>query len=67
MPQDACQPIRDQIDILETDIRELEELLPELPPSKRPVIKRIIEDTKKRLTRKRRELDACEEAEKRGS
>lgn len=67
MPRDACQPIRDQIDKFETDIRELEELLPELPSGKRPVIKRIIEDTKKRLARKRRELEACEEAEKGGS
>jgi hypothetical protein len=67
MPQDACQPIRDKIETLEKEIAELEELLPELPPSKQPLIKRIIEDMKRRLSKKRLDLVACEEGERPGS
>jgi hypothetical protein len=61
MPRQDCQPIRDQIEQLETDIRELEEILPELPPARQPVIKRIIKEMKLKLARKRDELRECEE------
>jgi len=66
MPQDSCQPIRDFIEQIETEIRELTDLLPELPPSQRPVTKLHIADLKRQRTRMKQALKACMEAKRTG-
>ncbi|NOT89356.1 MAG: hypothetical protein HOP03_14415 [Lysobacter sp.] len=67
MPQDSCQPIRDFIEQLDTEIRELTDLLPELPLSQRPVTKLHIADLKRQRTRMKRALQACMQAKRTGA
>ncbi len=67
MPQDSCQPIRDFIEQLDTEIRELTDLLPELPLSQRPVTKLNIADLKRQRTRMKRALQACMQAKRTGA
>jgi hypothetical protein len=60
MPKDKCQPIRDRIDVLETNIRDLEELLGEIPASMKPRIRAAIKREKGLLTQANRDLRNCE-------
>ncbi|MFN8521618.1 MAG: hypothetical protein U0821_00740 [Chloroflexota bacterium] len=62
MTVDNCQPIRDKIDALESEIREFEEALPELPPRLREQVRRMIQRKKQRLQGLRAQLLACEQA-----
>ena len=62
MPADRCQPIRDRIDALETDIWSLQELPQEIPSSQKPRIKATIKLEKTILTREKRSLRECEKA-----
>jgi hypothetical protein len=60
MPNDKCQPIRDAINTKEEEIREAEELLPELRGPVKVVIENFIRREKLHLRQLRTALKACE-------
>lgn len=60
MPNDRCQPIRDDVANCRKTISELEDFVPEAPPSlKRTILERIKRE-KAHLTQLTRALRICE-------
>lgn len=57
-----CQPIRDSIDAIQEEILALQDLLNEVPPSMKPMIKASIEREKRHLQQMRAALRACVQA-----
>jgi hypothetical protein len=57
-----CQPIRDSIAAIEEEILSLQDLLDEVPPSMKPIIKASIEREKRHLQQMRAALRACVQA-----
>jgi rubrerythrin len=60
MPNDRCQPIREQIRTTEEGIREAEEILPELVGPVKTAIQNFIKQEKIHLRQLRIALKACE-------
>ena len=60
MATDRCQPIRESIRVTEQDIREAEDLLPELLGPVKKVIQDFIKREKNHLRQLRVALRACE-------
>jgi hypothetical protein len=60
MANDECQPIRDAVAQSQKDIREAEDLLPELLGPVKQSIKEFIRTEKNHLSQLRSELEACE-------
>ena len=60
MATDRCQPIRESIRVTEQDIREAEDLLPELLGPVKKVIQDFIKREKNHLRQLRIALRACE-------
>ena len=60
MAQNRCQPIRESIQKLEQDIREAQDLLPELLGPVKKVVQEFIKRETDHLKRLRAALRACE-------
>jgi hypothetical protein len=59
-----CQPIRDSIATIQEELLALQDLLNEVPPSMKPMIKASIEREKRHLQQMRAALRACVQAQR---
>jgi hypothetical protein len=62
MPNDACQPIREDIAAIQAEILSLQDLLSEVPASLKPTVQANIKREKDHLARMKRALKACQQA-----
>jgi len=57
---DPCRGIRNRIDMVSEQIQELQDFLPEAPPSQRVIIRATIKKLRELLLRLRQALRECE-------